>query len=398
MNMTPPKLVSLAASVFLALASSLSATEPTLKVGDPAPAIQVAKWFKGQPVMKFEPGQIYVVEFWATWCGPCKQSIPHLTELAKKLDGKARIIGVSIWESEKSDHAKRLAAVARFVEGMGPKMDYIVAADDNEGFMARNWMEAANEDGIPTAFIVGKDGRIAWIGYPWGGLDQTLEQTVAGTLDGKAIQREAADRQKVKEMRAKQTELLKPVSDLQAQGKPAEAIAALDKLVGEHPELAGKTGHFRYKLLLAYDEPAAYCQARKLLEGDLKDNAGALYSIARDLTDPPGRKAKDWDLAFDVSQRACELSRFSNPSYLCTLSEAYAGKGNFAKAIETMELALNKAGAEESFPAASKKYLERRLQSFKTARQKSAPQPTPPSVRRGTNAAVETGPVLSANP
>jgi thiol-disulfide isomerase/thioredoxin len=356
----------------LSLAASLGAAEPKLKIGDDAPAMQVAKWFKGGPVAKFEPGQVYVVEFWATWCGPCKQSIPHLTELAKKFDGKAHIIGVSIWESEKTDHAKRLATVAKFVEGMGEKMNYGVAADDNEAFMARNWMEAADEGGIPTAFIVGKDGKIAWIGYPWGGLDQALEQTVAGTLDPKAVQAEAAERQRLREARNKERELLKPVSDLQAQKKPAEAMAALDKLVEEHPELAGKTGYLRYKLLMGYDQPAAYRQVRKMLDGELKNNASGLYGIARDLTDPPGPKTKDWDLALAVSQRACDLSKFANPSYLATLSEAYAGKGNYPKAIETMELALSKAAADNSLPESSKRYLQRRLQAIKAAQEKAA--------------------------
>jgi len=356
----------------LSLAASLGATEPKLKVGDAAPSMQVAKWLKGGPVTKFESGQVYVVEFWATWCGPCKQSMPHLTELAKKFDGKARIIGVSIWETEKTDHAKRLAAVAKFVEAMGEKMNYGVAADDNEGFMARNWMEAADEGGIPTAFIVGKDGKIAWIGYPWGGLDRALEQAVAGTLDPKAVQAEAAERQRLREARNRERELLKPVSDLQAQKKPAEAVAALDKLEGEHPEMADKTGYLRYKLLMAYDQPAAYRQVRKMLDGELKNNPSGLYGIARDLTDPPGPKTKDWDLAFAVSQRACELSKFSNPSYLATLGEAYAGKGNYPKAIETMELALNKAAADDSLPDGSQKYLQRRLQAIKAAQEKAA--------------------------
>src|SRR5688572_6824044 len=69
-----------------------------LMIGDPAPAIQVAEWVQGKPVAKFEPGSMYVVEFWATWCGPCKVAIPHLNELSKTYAGKVQFIGVSVSE------------------------------------------------------------------------------------------------------------------------------------------------------------------------------------------------------------------------------------------------------------------------------------------------------------
>ena len=67
----------------------------TLKVGDPAPKIEVKSFVKGEPVKTFEAGKTYVVEFWATWCGPCKTSIPHLSELQKKHPA-VTFIGVSV--------------------------------------------------------------------------------------------------------------------------------------------------------------------------------------------------------------------------------------------------------------------------------------------------------------
>src|SRR5437868_8519116 len=66
----------------------------TLKAGDKAPAIKADKWVKGDAVTGFEKGKVYVVEFWATWCGPCKESIPHLTALQKE-HKDVTIIGVA---------------------------------------------------------------------------------------------------------------------------------------------------------------------------------------------------------------------------------------------------------------------------------------------------------------
>src|SRR5690606_31445154 len=97
--------------------------EMTLYVGDKAPDITVSKWVKGDPVTGFEKGKTYVVEFWATWCGPCRESIPHLTELQKAYKDKVRFIGVSVGEFNQAD-------VEPFVQKMGDRMVYAVAMDD----------------------------------------------------------------------------------------------------------------------------------------------------------------------------------------------------------------------------------------------------------------------------
>lgn len=72
-------------------------------VRDPAPPVCVSAFIKGEPITAFQKGQVYVIDFWATWCGPCKEGIPHLTELQKKYGDKVRILGVSVWEPREKD-------------------------------------------------------------------------------------------------------------------------------------------------------------------------------------------------------------------------------------------------------------------------------------------------------
>src|SRR5688500_4880629 len=144
-----------------------------LSVGDPAPKLQVGKWVQGEAVSGFEKDKAYIVEFWATWCGPCKTTIPHLNELHKKFKDKGLVvIGQDVWEQDEAE-------VPKFVKQMGEKMSYRVALDDKNGSakgkMAETWMEAAEQNGIPSAFVVDKSGQIVWIGHPMSLKEKFLE-------------------------------------------------------------------------------------------------------------------------------------------------------------------------------------------------------------------------------
>ena len=150
----------------------------TLKVGDPAPKLQTGKWVQGDPVKDFAKGKAYIVEFWATWCPPCRASIPHLNETYNKFKDKGLVvIGQDCYEKDET-------LVAPFVKKMGDKMTYRVALDDkssdSKGQMAKTWMEAAGRDGIPSAFLVNTKGVITWIGHPMELKEEAIEDALAG--------------------------------------------------------------------------------------------------------------------------------------------------------------------------------------------------------------------------
>jgi thiol-disulfide isomerase/thioredoxin len=178
MNMTVDRVRLVAALISVTAGMTVAlAAQPTLKVGDPAPKLQVGKWLQGDPVKEFQKGKAYLVEFWATWCPPCRASIPHLNDIHKKFKDKGLVvIGQNCWERDES-------RVAPFIKQMGDKMTYRVALDDKtsnkKGYMAVNWMEAADRDGIPSAFLVDAAGQIAWIGHPMELKDKTIEAALA---------------------------------------------------------------------------------------------------------------------------------------------------------------------------------------------------------------------------
>ena len=151
----------------------------TLKVGDPAPALAQGKYVQGEPVAAFEKGKVYVVEFWATWCGPCRTAIPHVNKLQEKhKDRGLVVIGQNVWQRGENVESD----VTAFVKQMGADMTYRVALD-RDGAMAETWMKAAGRKGIPAAFVVDREGKIAWIGHPSSGLDEAVEKALGGASE-----------------------------------------------------------------------------------------------------------------------------------------------------------------------------------------------------------------------
>lgn len=151
-----------------------------VSIGDIAPDLKVKEWVRGSPVdlATDAKNQIHIVEFWATWCPPCKASIPLLTQYQKKFGKDLVIIGIT----DPDPYRNSPTDIRQFIKEQGASMDYTVAMDDR-GATTEAYM-GTDAIGIPQAFVVGKDGKVAWLGSP---LDPSMEKVItdviAGTFD-----------------------------------------------------------------------------------------------------------------------------------------------------------------------------------------------------------------------
>ncbi len=321
---TPAKVIEAEKATVQGLSTTGEVTLPDLMPGDAAPKLKVASYVKGTPISEFEEGTAYLVDFWATWCGPCIAAMPHLTELQEKYnDDNFELIGVSIWEQHEGEAL--IEHVSRWVEARDERMGYTVAIDDN-GAMAESWMVASGQQGIPTAMIVDRSGDIAWIGY---GNEPTMDAALAAVIDGSwDIEQARADRvERIKE----------------------DATQGNQRIwYGRFMELAQSGERDR----------AATLAAALLAQGEVTI-PGALNGMAWEMVEAEGWSQGAVAVARDLAIEAIERTG-DDPAILDTLGWAYYRLGEYDKAIETQTKAVANAGSDEM-----KAELGKALETFK---------------------------------
>jgi thiol-disulfide isomerase/thioredoxin len=320
-----------------------------LMVGDKAPAIAVTEWLKGSEVKAFESGHVYVVEFWATWCGPCIAAFPHLSQLQKEYADKGlTIMGVTAFDPRNSVEKARA-----MVADKGDKMAYTVGWD-NDRKMADAWMSAAGRRGIPCSFVVDKQGRIAFIGHPME-IDTPLAQIIADKYDIESATKTYHDKAvlEAKAMALTQSfQQAKKDSDWDAAIRAADALVAIEG--GAYADYAA--AKFNVLLVGKKDAKAAYAWAGNVLTGVGKDQPSTLNQIAWMIVDPEEAvEPRDVDLALKCAERANELTGGKNASVLDTVARVYFTQGNIEKAIEVQTKA---AGLDKSLEKTLAEYKE----------------------------------------
>jgi thiol-disulfide isomerase/thioredoxin len=321
-----------AAAVCLSAPAAMAA----LKVGDDAPKIQVSKWAQGEAVKEFEGDKVYIVEFWATWCGPCIASIPHLDEIYKKHKEEGLVvIGQNL--GEEADK------VSPFVKSMAGKMSYRVTVDDNKsegGWMAKHWLTAADQNGIPCAFVVSKKGKIAYIGHPMELQESLLASLLAepSTKSGGA----PAPAAEATALSAKAAELATRAQTEIRAGKLDDAEATISQLQDALPANLGYMGGLlELDLLLAKKDADSAMELSGILCEDYQKTPLVVAAVATHLVSQPDASAPLQAAAEKIATPVSTVAGEAQGPALSTLARIAFLKGDKARAVELQTKAVS---------------------------------------------------------
>ncbi len=147
--------------ILLTMVFVFNSRRSVLRVGTAAPQVSAAEWINTDGALELSAlkGKVVVVEFWATWCGPCRASIPHLNDLNDRWKDKGVVV-IGLTDEPPED-------VRQFVRKTGIR--FAVGAGSLSSF-------DYGVNSIPHVFVIAGDGTVVWDGYPGRNLDQAVAQ------------------------------------------------------------------------------------------------------------------------------------------------------------------------------------------------------------------------------
>jgi len=148
---------------------------PKLKfsAGDAAPEFDLKRPDGSSTTLASLRGKVVLLDFWATWCGPCIAAMPSIERLHKKYEGKpVAILGVNTWERGAADKAQKFMEKNKYSYGLLLKGDDLA--------------EAYGISGIPTLVLIGPDGKVLHTGVGFGPDEENhLAKLIDKALAGK---------------------------------------------------------------------------------------------------------------------------------------------------------------------------------------------------------------------
>lgn len=331
-----------------------------LSIGDASPGLQIATWVKGEPIDQPLTGKVHVVEFWATWCGPCRVGMPHISSLQEKYGDDVAFIGITREAEEKVEAF--LQAESRDGKTWDEVIQYRLAIDDRD-WTNEAYMRATGQNGIPCAFVVGRDGVVEWIGHP-ASIDEPLEQIVDGDWD-----REAAIAAFQRQQRLKETS-----SKLNALTRSEDWDGALELLdqLQEEGEDSTQLMQLRLRILQFAGRAEEASAVRARIVEAAWDDARMLNEIAWSTATLPG--SPDLELALKAAERASELQDNQDPAALDTVARCYYELEKLDEAIKWQRLAVEHSNDNAEIDATLEKYLAEKARSESKETAESSPE------------------------
>ena len=345
----------------------------SLNIGDTAPPLCIKDWIKGTPIAGFEKGKVYVVEFWATWCVPCKAAIPHLSSLADKYRNKVTFLGINILEKKTTS----VQQIKSFVDSMGHQMDYYVATEESN-LMEAGWLNAsgAKRQGIPNTFVINTEGKVAWIGHPKD-IAEVLPKIVNDTWDIKeALSKRNSDRYLRELADSLNIELVIYAENhfkKDYRGKPELALQAIDEIVRKEPRLkyTPSIASFTFRSLLKTNQHKAYEYATVFLVTSTYEEPdySMIYDIINEYSTSLRLSAEIYKLGAEAHQIDIDKLPYPQlvnlPKRYSKMAELYWCANDKLKAIEAQQKALEELKSKKGISKAEMETFRTQLQKYK---------------------------------
>lgn len=257
-------------------------------------------WLQGEPVRAFEKDKLYIFEFWATWCGPCLQAMPHMEALHQTIKERKdiAIIGVNVMDTTPSER------LMGFLKSKKIAPSYAMAADDGRaGPVSQHWLTPLGIGAIPHALAV-RDGVVLWRGHP-----NELNVSMIEALSKADFKPGSPIKDSTAELRAQREKQAQEIRTA-ANKNPAAALKLLDELaadgaIDDTELMAGYETVFSTQI--RYDRlDQARATVQKMV-AHFPENRTALLNAGHWLIDTEQLEGQDTALAIDLAERALAM-------------------------------------------------------------------------------------------